>query len=600
MALGIVDKGTATAFDDTTPINTCTKSAVAINNGQGVLVAIGAADEFGAVSTVTWNGQALTLLRAQANASNNRGEVWFKAQCAGATGDVVVTMTTSAQSANIVIGVAEIQGVGAAAFDKTASNSGLGTSPSSGATTTTAQASEVLFGIVVSSLAVPVGGSWGGSFTAFQAANTATGLNDIAISTGYRIVSATGTYTAQKSFATSGQWSAIIVTLMEGVTVALEVGNVTAAGDEVTPAPGPLSVAIEVASIASAGLEVVTNPGPISVALELAELGVTGYAVGTGQVAYYPSGIVDTLVQSAIITDPFTGAPLTIPDTAYRRSRLSSRRCDKPYLALASAVQAGFTGIGGDEFTMYLVVTLHAMPIQLGDEDEPHFLASVHEAASGGRELCAIGVTPSGRICAQNYEGPILLTPAGVIGADGQPHMLTFRLPWNGTRGLGLDGVFVAGDTPTSALLGLYSPTSKPVRFMLFNGLEGRTRCECSISHWEIIPEGGNPIRWPMDETSGLGRRCQEYLDITGTGATPQWHDRDGLTAVGTGLPTDSDYSGDFDLTAFWYDPSVYGYPLVWGQIPNTPVGECLNARIKTVYTRRNPGDSDYSKLVLP
>ena len=119
-------------------------------------------------------------------------------------------VTAHAAVAALFSGLADVS-----VLDQTASGTGTGASPSSGATSTTAQADELLIGVVGTE--GPVGdsaGTWGNSFSAGPRAGTTGDAADtnITISLGYRIVTATGTYTASKSGITERDWGALIAT----------------------------------------------------------------------------------------------------------------------------------------------------------------------------------------------------------------------------------------------------------------------------------------------------------------------------------------------------------------------------------------------------
>jgi hypothetical protein len=108
--------------------------------------------------------------------------------------------------------------VAAAPVDQGTAAAGSGTSPSSGAAPTTSQANEILIGAIGTE--GPNGdnaGTWSNSFTNGQRLGTAGGgaANNSTISEGYRIVSATGAYTAAKTGITSRAWGAVIATFKE-------------------------------------------------------------------------------------------------------------------------------------------------------------------------------------------------------------------------------------------------------------------------------------------------------------------------------------------------------------------------------------------------
>jgi hypothetical protein len=104
-------------------------------------------------------------------------------------------------------------------LDQTSTGTGSSATPSSGATSTTTETDELLIGAIGTE--GPDGdtaGTWDDSFTAGPRLGTTGGTADtnITVSLGYRIVSATGAYTAAKSDITSRDWAAMIATFKAG------------------------------------------------------------------------------------------------------------------------------------------------------------------------------------------------------------------------------------------------------------------------------------------------------------------------------------------------------------------------------------------------
>ena len=90
-----------------------------------------------------------------------------------------------------------------------------GTTPTVGPTGTTLQANELLIGAIGTEGPVEdAAGTWGNSFTAGPRTGTTGGdaTSNWTVSMGYRIVSSTGSYTAQKSGITDRFWAAAIAT----------------------------------------------------------------------------------------------------------------------------------------------------------------------------------------------------------------------------------------------------------------------------------------------------------------------------------------------------------------------------------------------------
>lgn len=219
MAIAVADKGSASAYSDFAPINQIVHTGVSIVQGASVIVVIAADDSFGVVGAASWNGQALTLDNERENAGDTRIVVASLHGVNAGTGQVVVSMANSVQSAGLAIGVIQATGLlTASVLDRTAAADGSSATPSSGATAATTVADELLIGAVAMASQSGVGGSWDGSFAGMHALNTSGGTDDVSLSTAYRIVSATGAYTASKSGATNAPWAAIIATYKSNVT----------------------------------------------------------------------------------------------------------------------------------------------------------------------------------------------------------------------------------------------------------------------------------------------------------------------------------------------------------------------------------------------
>lgn len=207
-------KGAVANRDDDSGTDLCILSSVAIANGASVVVCV--STEAAGIASVTWNGQALT---ADVSLGLSLGKpttaIYSKHNVTGATGDVVMTPSgTDWLGLGMSLTVYEVPGLASTPLDKSVGNQGTGTSPGSGATATTAQADEVLIGVVgEQTLGFAVGGTWDNSFIGSQDAHTA-GIDtgDVGISSAYRIVAATGAYSASKSSAVNGNYSAAIAT----------------------------------------------------------------------------------------------------------------------------------------------------------------------------------------------------------------------------------------------------------------------------------------------------------------------------------------------------------------------------------------------------
>lgn len=304
---------------------------------------------------------------------------------------------------------------------------------------------------------------------------------------------------------------------------------------------------------------------------------------------YYPGEFVDDF--AGVPPNPWSGLPQPVPVTPYAIDS-GLRACGLPYFAAVQTNLDNSIGIGGGETRMMLVVALHAMPVQLASPDEPHWLASWHEAILGGRELFSLGVTPSGRICAKTVDSPVILSPTAVITADSIPHTISMQMFAGTGFELGFDGVVVVGyGSSAISLQGPFSPlrvppgTYPPVRFMLFNGLEGRTRCECTIFWCEMVPESQS-VRWPVEEGRGLNIHDEELV-------SGLWANRQPPSAL-------SDYGTvDWRLVVQYYNPLTLGFPLVWGPLPSSDIRDCAHWFLNTQFSPQNPASPTYQPVTL-
>ena len=172
------------------------------------------------------------------NNSGNVRTLVFSAPVATAlTTSSKITVTFGTSTTDKAVSVCYVSGLASASYqDKSATATGSSASPSSGATGTTTQASELLIGAI--------GGSLGfQSFTAgsgFTALTVATvGTNNIQIDPEYEIVSATNTYSATGTYSYgTPAWAAAIVTYKASVitttTTVTSSGTPSTYGNSVT------------------------------------------------------------------------------------------------------------------------------------------------------------------------------------------------------------------------------------------------------------------------------------------------------------------------------------------------------------------------------
>jgi hypothetical protein len=139
-----------------------------------------------------------------------------------ASGSVITISHTSVTAARAAV-VSVFRGLAdSAVLDQTHTGTGSSTAPSSGATSTTTQADELLIGaagVEGGNYDAPgAPGFWINSFTAGPRMGTGFGTTnasdtDITASMGWRIVATTGGYSATQSLNTSRDWAAAIATL---------------------------------------------------------------------------------------------------------------------------------------------------------------------------------------------------------------------------------------------------------------------------------------------------------------------------------------------------------------------------------------------------
>lgn len=613
MAIVRTAKGTASAYDDTVGVDRCELASVSIAEGASIVVMVAHQPSFGAPSTVTWNGLALAQDVAAVNASGSHCRIYSRHGVSAATGTVTV-LFGSTQIAGVCIAVAQYTGLAASPVDMASGGTGLGVSPSSGATSTTAQADEVCVGAVASALAgLDVGGTWDNSFTAGQAVNDA---NTIALSEGYRIVAATGAYTASKTLANSGQWAAVITTykalgatawtksLADTVTASdalgKSVGKAVADTVSATDALGkhptkPIADTVSASDLMNAaGAHVAGLSDTVSATDEatravgkVADDTITASDVAVPSLTgFFPGGGAVGSVES--ITDPWSGVPFTNPETLYHQAQVGMVSCGSPYFAAIQNNTFNSVGQGGGEFRLSMIVALRGLPVQLASPDEVHILFSVHEAVPGGSERVAIGVTPNGRVVGRTGTRADLLSPPASLLADGLPHRIWLQCFAAGaSRQVGLDGAVLAQDAIPGGVDGLFSPTGLPIRYMAFNGVDGRTRCNCVISHVELVPVNA-PIAWLFNEAQGVLVKDYEMY-----GDPAEWTDRATLPAGAS----DWNDGNDFDLTAQWYDPTTMGRPLLWGAVPTSPIQTCLSWSKATQYVPGGPNTPAYQRV---
>jgi len=211
---------------------TLTLAGVSIAQGAGIIVGL-SFDAAVTLTSVTWNALTLASNVAGPGTNGQRGNILSRLNNNAATGSVVATFSGAATAA--AMWVSEYTGIiPAPAIDKTAAAEGTSTTPSSGATAATVQGAELLVGNVgIDGIAADSLGVWINSFTQGQRAAGTGAIAD----EGYRVVGATGAYTAAKTGISSRPWQAMIATflLSRPPTLVIEVSR-----DGLSPSGGPI------------------------------------------------------------------------------------------------------------------------------------------------------------------------------------------------------------------------------------------------------------------------------------------------------------------------------------------------------------------------
>jgi hypothetical protein len=125
----------------------------------------------------------------------------------------IATPTVSGDA--VAVAVIKLEGLSAAAFDRSSAGTGTGTSPSSGATAALSQADEICVGAIgTEGPPTDAAGTWSNSFNAGQRDGTdsAGAASNVTISEGYLVVSGTTAQTAAKTSIASRDWAAAIAT----------------------------------------------------------------------------------------------------------------------------------------------------------------------------------------------------------------------------------------------------------------------------------------------------------------------------------------------------------------------------------------------------
>ncbi len=286
-----------------------TVPASGVAAGNRAIVTIALNPSTGTVACSDTGGNSYVVDRNVANGSGTSGvrTVILSSQVASAlvSGNTITcthpSVTARALSANEFSGLATT-----AAVDKVKSATGNNTAPSSGATTTTAQASELLIGGIGVEGPTTETFTAGASYATVGRAGTSggTAANNITINPEYRIVSATGAYSASGTISTSRKWASAIVTYKSALTTLPTKLSVTSINSGANPTAGVGFPVVVQAQDAGGIPRNVTNATGISLSLKTGTGALGGMltgtiAAGTNQVTI--SGVTYTKAQSGIV-----------------------------------------------------------------------------------------------------------------------------------------------------------------------------------------------------------------------------------------------------------------------------------------------------------
>jgi hypothetical protein len=235
----IGDIGNATSKTSGTSLVITTTAAVSA--GDDIIVAFASDSSTGAVSVADSAGNSYTSAADINNPSGVRTVIFVAYHVNALPSGSTITITHPSVTARAAV-ASVFRGLLSAGLDRTHTGTGSSTSPSSGATSATSQADELLIGGVgTEGPSGDAAGTWGGSFSDLQRVGTTggTATTNICVSMGYRIVSSTGTYTASKSSITSRDWATAIATFrMDNAAPTVTINQAAGQSDPIATCSG--------------------------------------------------------------------------------------------------------------------------------------------------------------------------------------------------------------------------------------------------------------------------------------------------------------------------------------------------------------------------
>src|SRR5216117_4102244 len=186
--------------------------------GDTVIVTFVTDPSAGAVSCADSGGNSYSLDADVTNGSVTSGvrTVIFSAFVNTALGNQNTITVTHPLATSKAVSVNEFSGVRAAALDQTAGATGNSTTPASGATALTAQPNQLLIGAIGVETKKTESFTAGAGYSALTSSSSGPALgnatDNVTIDPEYRIVAATGSYTADGTLGRQRLWAAAIAT----------------------------------------------------------------------------------------------------------------------------------------------------------------------------------------------------------------------------------------------------------------------------------------------------------------------------------------------------------------------------------------------------
>jgi hypothetical protein len=186
-------------------------SNITVRTNESLLVCVSTLGTLSAGNGVTWNGLTMTQ-----NVINTVAlpavAIYSLSGATAGTGNIVVSTDASATSAISAITVNDFLST---PLDQQTSANGSSTAPSSGATASTTQTNEFIFGCIGTNGPIEnAAGTWSSSFANEQRGGTtgAGAASNSTASSASLFTTSTGTFTAAKTGITSRPWAAAVAT----------------------------------------------------------------------------------------------------------------------------------------------------------------------------------------------------------------------------------------------------------------------------------------------------------------------------------------------------------------------------------------------------